>query len=281
MNKFVVHTLFGILLLSGAISACAPTTKAVTPTSASTPTDAMILIPAGEFTMGDSVEQAMVECKKERDDCESAWFAAEAPAHTVNLPAFYIDPYEVTTGNYKRCVDAGTCTAPRLTASATHPNYYGTAEFDHYPVINVNWGQAKTYCEWHAARLPSEAEWEKAARGTDQRTFPWGEGADKTRANYQASGFGDPIAVGSYETGKSPYGVYDMAGNVWEWVSDWYDVYPGGDPQANPDFGQKLRGLRGGAWLDPGNSIRASYRGQLDPTHDFGNIGFRCARDAK
>ena len=229
--------------------------------------------------MGDSVDQAMAACQKDRSDCERGWFAAEQPAHSVDVSAFYMDVYEVTNAAYQSCVDAGQCKPPRMNNSATHPTYYGDKQYDNYPVINVNWDNAKTYCEWRGARLPSEAEWEKAARGTDGRTYPWGEKADKTYANYQATNLGDPTAVGSYESGKSPYGLYDMAGNVWEWVANWYDVYPGGDPQASPDFGQKARGLRGGAWLDPSNSLRSAYRGALDPTHSFGNIGFRCARN--
>ena len=282
MNKFTGRMLFIILLLSVIASACTPATNPpVTVPSAASSADQMALIPAGAFKMGNSIDQAMVECKKYRDDCEPGWFGAEEPVHSVDLPAFYMDKYEVTNALYKACVTAGKCPPPRLNNSATHPDYYGNALYDNYPVINVNWDNAQTYCEWRGGRLPSEAEWEKAARGTDGRTFPWGEVLDKTRANYADSKLGDPVAVGSYESGKSPYGIYDMTGNVWEWASDWFDVYPGGDPAANGDYGQKARVLRGGAWLDPGNSIHAAFRGSLDPTHSFGNIGFRCARDAK
>ena len=209
------------------------------------------------------------------------WFNVEEPPHSVDLPAFYMDVYEVANAPYKACVTAGKCKPPRLLTSATHTDYYENAQYGNYPVIDVDWDSAKTYCEWRGARLPTEAEWERAARSTDGRTFPWGEGIDKTRANYAETKAGDPVAVGSYESGKSAEGLYDMAGNVWEWVADWYDVYPGGNPSTSPDFGQKLRVLRGGAWLDPANSLRSAFRGQLDPTHSFGNIGFRCARNAK
>ncbi len=275
--QFTNQLLFVILLLSIAVSACAPTTPVV-PDATPLPLDAMALIPAGTFTLGNSVDQAMAECQKFRSDCQREWFAAEEPAHSVDLPAFYMDVYEVTNAAYKACEEAGSCKPPRLSSSATHESYYGSAPYNDYPVINVDWTMAQTYCEWRGARLPTEAEWEKAARGTDGRTYPWGEGLDTSRANYFDSKIGDPVAVGSYESGKSPYGIYDMTGNVWEWVADWYDVYPGGNPGASSDFGQKARGLRGGAWLDPGNSIHSAFRGGLDPSRSYGNIGFRCAR---
>ncbi len=285
MNKLVRQTLFVVLLLSILAAACTPATATPPPTTSAnaTPieTNQMALVPAGAFSMGNSIDQAMAECKKYRDDCIPEWFAVEEPVHSVDLPAFYMDVYEVTNAGYRACVTAGKCQPPRLNNSATHPDYYTNTQYDNFPVINVNWDNAKTYCEWRDARLPSEAEWEKAARGTDGRTFPWGETLDTTRANYSDTKAGDPVAVGSYEGGKSPYGIYDLTGNVWEWAADWFDVYPGGNASASADFGQKARVLRGGAWLDPGNSIHAAFRGSLDPTHSFGNIGFRCARDGE
>jgi formylglycine-generating enzyme required for sulfatase activity len=240
-------------------------------------TDGMVLVPAGPFQMGNSLDNAMAECKKFRSDCETAWFLAEEPVHTVDVAAFYIDVYEVTNAAYRVCLTAGVCQDPHFVYSATHNDYFTNPAYNNHPMINVNWEKAKTYCEWRGARLPTEAEWEKAARGTDGRTYPWGNDLDTTRANYQDSKLGDPITVGSYESGKSPYGAYDMTGNVWEWTADWFDAYPGSTAQ-NPDFGQKVRVLRGGAWLDPGNTVHASYRGGLNPLHSFGNIGFRCAR---
>lgn len=284
MNKLAGQWLLITLLLCIAASACAPTPSQPTVTPASktqsTP-DGMALIPAGPFKMGFTADQAMAECKKFRDDCMAEWYAVEAPVHEVDLPAFYMDIYEVTNVQYKACVNAGKCPLPHFKTSATHPDYFENAQYDNYPVINVNWDNAKTYCEWRGAHLPSEAEWEKAARGTDGRTYPWGEVLDTSHANYADSKTGDPVAVGSYESGKSPYGVYDMTGNVWEWVADWFDVYPGGNPSASTDFGQTRRGLRGGAWFDPGNSIHAAFRGMLDPIQSFGNIGFRCASSAE
>ena len=281
MNKSISQRLFVTALFCLMVSACTPAQPSPTTSVTAIPSDSMVLIPAGPFTMGTSADQALAECQKYRTDCHREWFTPEEPAHTVDVPAFYMDIYEVTNGNYQVCVTAGACQPPRLTSSKTHEEYYGNAEFDNYPVIDVSWENATTYCEWRGARLPTEAEWEKAARGTDARTFPWGEGLDTTYANYAESKFDDPIAVGSYEKGKSPYGLYDMAGNVWEWVEDWYNAYPGGDPAADSQYGQTARVLRGGAWFDPGNSIRTTYRGGLDPTHSFGNLGFRCARDAE
>lgn len=156
---------------------------------------------------------------------------------------------------YERCVEANVCKPPRESRSYTRTAYYGNVEFDEYPVIYVDWNMAKTYCEWRGGRLPTEAEWEKAARGEDGRTYPWGEGIDCDKANYQSSCIGDTTKVGSYLEGVSPYGVYDMAGNVWEWVTDWYDGnYYGASPSSNPQgptFGQYrvLRAARGAAMV--------------------------------
>ncbi len=172
-------------------------------------------------------------------NCDRAWFAVEAPQHTVYLDAYSIDKYEVANARYQACVDAGGCTAPHDPSSATRTSYYGNPDYAGYPVINVDWGQAETFCAWEGKRLPSEAEWEKAARGTDGRIYPWGnQNPTCDLANGVVQGkrcVGDTSPVGSYAAGASPYGVMDMAGNVWEWVNDWYDEnYYSHSPASNP-----------------------------------------------
>ncbi len=212
--------------------------------------ETLVYVPAGEFTMGSN--------------------DSDAPIHTVYLDAFWIDQTEVTNKQYKACVDAGTCEPPSNTRSETHPNYYGNPEFDNYPVVYVNWDKANRYCKvwWTDGSLPTEAQWEKAARGTDARTYPWGEGIDTTYANYSQNV--DTTEVGSYPSGQSPYGAYDMVGNVWEWVNDWYgenyykDSASSNNP-VGPESG-KYRVLRGGTWDDNDYNVRSSFRLWYDPT---------------
>jgi formylglycine-generating enzyme required for sulfatase activity/uncharacterized caspase-like protein len=271
------------------------TSVAVTPTlgigSAMTGKDGMTLlyVPAGEFTMGDKAEDALTECQKFRSDCPLDWFTVEEPPHTVEPDAFWIDQTEVTNKMYGLCVDAGICKEPSNTSSYTHSSYYGNTEYDNYPVIYVDWNMAKTYCESVDRRLPTEAQWEKAARGPDANIYPWGNTFDGTLVNFCDTncslewanksfndGYADVSPVGSYPSGKSFYGALDMAGNVWEWVNDWYDVYPGGDANASSNFGQKYRVVRGGAWYFVNLDVRSAYRGSVPPTGSGSDIGFRC-----
>jgi formylglycine-generating enzyme required for sulfatase activity len=226
-----------------------------------------ILIPAGEFVMGSP--------DGEGDD-------EEKPQHTVYLDAYYIDKYEVTNARYQACVDAGACDAPQESSSSTRGSYFGNPEYADYPVIHVNWFQAEAFCAWEGRRLPTEAEWEKAARGTDRRTYPWGnEAADAGLLNYDEN-VGDTTAVGSYPSGASPYGVMDMAGNVWEWVKDWYDSgYYRQSPRDNPQGPETgmYRVLRGGSWVDFGNrGVRSALRGLSNPGFWDSSGGFRCVR---
>jgi eukaryotic-like serine/threonine-protein kinase len=181
---------------------------------------------------------------------------------------------------YAKCVSAGACARPYLSRSASHSSYYGDLQYADYPVIYVDWNQATAYCKWAGRRLPSEAEWEKAARGTDGRKYPWGD-ADRNcgRANYGECNIGDTTAVGTYPASASPYGAVDMAGNVWEWVNDWYGSYGSSyaSNPAGPPYGM-YRVVRGGAWRDLGQFVRASGRLAYDPLLRDVNIGFRCAR---
>ena len=204
--------------------------------------------------------------------------ADEKPVFQITLGTFYIDKYEVTNSSYKNCVESGRCQPPFKTSSRTHPSYYGNPQFDNYPVVYVDWGMAKAYCEWRNARLPSEAEWEKAARGIDARTYPWGESINKSYANY-GQNVGDTKAVGSYESGKSIFGAYDMAGNVWEWVADWYiGKYFVKDESPIVPLRGDYRVLRGGSWYDPAHAVRAANREYNIPSDKYYLVGFRCAR---
>jgi len=245
-------------------------TEIYTPTATPLPvqiTDAkgvsMRLVPAGEFTMG------------------STLFGNEQPVHTVYLGEFYMDTYEVTNRLYKACEQAGACTPPHGNSSYTHSSYYGNPQYDNHPVIKVDWYQANAYCVWRGARLPSEAEWEKAARGMDGRTYPWGEEIDCSKANYYDSTHnkdcvGDTSAVGSYDSGKSPYGIHDLAGNVREWVADWYDAYPE-NTTGDSAYGTTFHVLRGGSWDSYGLSVRSAYRFSYAPANWNFFLGFRCA----
>ena len=199
----------------------------------------------------------------------------EKPVHEVTLAAYWIDQTEVTNGMYAKCVQSGGCQSPVDKSSRTRNSYYGNVTYADYPVINVDWKQAKAYCEWAGGRLPSEAEWEKAARGTDGRTYPWGEGIDGTRANYDGN-IGDTTRVGSYPTGASPYGALDMAGNAWEWVNDWYGPYIAGS--VTGPFQGDVRVLRGGSWLVSDLNSRSADRGRYVPSYSSDDLGFRCVR---
>jgi len=226
----------------------------------------MRFVPAGEFEMGSNTSS----------------YTEERPAHTVFLDDYYIDTYEVTNARYKSCVDAGICQPPQETSSATRSNYYVNADFDDYPVIYVDWDMAVTYCEWRGAHLPTEAQWEKAARGTDGRSYPWGEGIDAVNANYYYI-IGDTTVVGNYDSGISPYGLYDMSGNVWEWVADWYSgTYYQDSPSSNPTGpeGGQYHVLRGGSWVNEGDFVRTFTRGwnQLE-YFQYVDFSFRCARE--
>ncbi|MBK8782857.1 MAG: SUMF1/EgtB/PvdO family nonheme iron enzyme [Anaerolineales bacterium] len=248
------------------------------------PVDGMILhyVPAGTFTMGDTAEHASAECQRTNIftwiNCDQGNFKDQEPIHQVYLDAFWMDETEVTNAQYKLCVKASGCQRP-----STLGPYYSDDRHGDYPVVFVTWVDANSYCQWSERRLPTEAEWEKAARGTDGRTYPWGEEIGTEYANYNTSP-GDVTRVGSYELGKSPYHLYDMAGNVGEWVADLYDpeyymtleenvINPQG-----PSLGYGYV-IRGGAFLY--NDIQSANRDADDRANRVTNgTGFRCAMNA-
>jgi len=258
----------------------------------------MVYVPAGEFAMGSTDEQTALAyelCQRYYATCERDWFEDEKPLHTVSLAGFWIDKYEVTNVQYRRCVEAGQCRPPAEASSATRDWYYGNPEFDNYSVVNVSWEDALAYCGWSGKRLPTEAEWERAARGDDERIWPWGTAFDSGLANacdrncvheYRVAAWDDGCAdtspVGYYSPrGDSPYGAADLAGNVWEWVADWYapDYYghsPASSPQG-PATGER-KVVRGGSFASQVYFLRTTHRNRYLPASRLSNVGFRCAR---
>jgi len=260
---------------SSSVMLTATTTPIFTPTLGVgrvwiSPKDGMVMmfVPAGDFSMGNDL------------------YVDEKPVHNVYLDSYWMDKTEVTNAMYAKCVEAGKCAPPNSTVSYTRPNYYGNPEFKDFPVIYVSWNDAKAYCDWADRRLPTEAEWEKAAGWDDEkkekRVYPWGDSIDCTLANYWANNgacIGDTTKVGSFPSGVSFYGLMDMAGNVWEWVNSLYQSYPysAGDDRENLSVGDS-RVFRGGSWSDVDYYGRTSNRGGGSPRNSDNLIGFRCAR---
>lgn len=222
----------------------------------------------------------------------------ELPAHDVQLGAFWVDQVEVTNGMYNLCVQAGACAAPVKFNSDNRAAYFDNPDYRDYPVVYVTWLDARDYCAWAGRRLPSEAEWERAARGDDMRTYPWGDELPNPALLNYNNEVGDTTRVGSYAAGASPFGVLDMAGNVWEWVADLYkaDYYQksseenSSGPVEAPGIYERV--LRGGSFQDERVNVRGSNRGYdlgpdpytspQDPAHaghSSVRIGFRCAAD--
>ena len=224
----------------------------------------MVLVPAGEFVIGSN---------SGADD--------EQPEHRVYLDAFYIDKYEVTVDQYDKCVQSGKCTKPDEGGDCN----WGKSDRGNHPINCVDWDQARTYCEWVGKRLPTEAEWEKAARGTDWRKYPWGD--QDASCNYavmddggNGCGKNSTWPVGSKPNGASPYGAMDMAGNVGEWVADRYgENYYKSNSNKNPKgpADGNYRVYRGGSWNLNAVNQRSSSRGRYNPVGKNYNCGFRCA----
>jgi len=242
-----------------------------------------VYVPQGSFQMGGLDTRASVD---------------EKPVHKVDLNAFWVDKVEVTNAMYMLCVSAGVCSPPLTIKSETRNTYFNNPEFNDFPVVNVSWDNARQYCEWAGRRLPTEAEWEYAARGNTVNTYPWGEQKpDSTRGNFNYM-YGDTNRVGSYTAGASPFGILDMAGNVNEWINDYYapEYYANG-PANNPTgplarSNHFNRVVRGGSFADAEVDIRTSNRasvlgpdfnaalGTREYTGDYSpRIGFRCVAD--
>jgi formylglycine-generating enzyme required for sulfatase activity len=232
----------------------------------------MVYVPEGPFLMGNNG----------RSSSEGAGNSDEQPLHSINLKGYWIDRYETTNAMYDLFVKETGHRIPKHWLNGTFPAGKGN-----HPVVYVDWNDAVAFCRWAGKRLPTEPEWEKAARGTDGRVFPWGNQFDIQKANtpqrWLSQGKeGGTLAVGSFESGKSPYGLYDMAGNVYEWTSSWYQPYPG-NTVFNMHYGEINKVLRGGSWYDClsygcGLSAPSYNRTRFTPKIRNKGFGFRCAK---
>jgi len=244
----------------GQSSSITPIDRKVSPVDGMT----QVYVPAGAFAMGD-----------EGDPDENS------PQHAVFINAFWIDQLEVSNSLYEKCVKAGECLEPTLRLNP----FYSKWIYRDYPVTYVSWFQAADYCAWAGRRLPTEAEWEKAARGTDSRKFPWGNERPNPRlANYADALIGEPVPVHRYPLGASPYGALNMVGNVREWVADWYDIHyyqtsPSNHP-IGPDAGSE-RSMRSGAYDANANEILTTSRYKHEPQSAGLSRGFRCVEPEK
>jgi serine/threonine-protein kinase len=237
----------------------------------------LLYIPAGEFVMGSDTGD---------ED--------QKPARIIDLDAYWIDQTEVTNKMYALCVAAGVCKEPVGKTSSTHASYYGNPDFENYPVLYIDWNMAKAYCEWVNRRLPTEAEWEKAARGPNANIYPWGDIFDGSLLNFCDrncsfewadksfdDGFADVAPVGNYPLGKSIYGAYDMGGNVWEWASSLYRPYPYNAADGREDLvSTGSRVVRGGSWVNYIYSLTSASRYWNSQSDTYYHVGFRCAMNA-
>jgi len=238
----------------------------------------LIQIPSGAFEMGFDAEKSIYLCEEFKTDCSVDDFADEGPAHPVELESFWIYQTEVTNAQYRLCVEDEVCPMPALL------EFFNDPLFADHPVVYVDWFSAVAYCGYAGGRLPSEAEWEKAARGPDDRPFPWGEAPVCGKANLKGCTQGLTAPVGSFSEGASPYGVLDMAGNVSEWVADWYSpVYYQDSTPVNPTGPSEgeMRVARGGSWKNPFVGVRSTNRIANYPEVYSTGVGFRCAIDVR
>lgn len=239
-------------------------------------TPEMVRISAGPFTMGSDEHDGIVGIDVGVD---------EVPRHEVTLPEFYIDRYETSNRKYEEFVRK---TGHRIPSEPRFPAYYQWNDGrppkgqEDYPVSYVDYDDALAYCIWRGKRLPTEAEWEKAARGTDGRKWPWGNQFDPKKCNTDDSHLNWMVSVESLSVGASPYGVMNMCGNIAEWTSSWYQPYPGNSLKREA-FGESFKVVRGGAWSLPAHPFsRTSHRSYaVRPDKRHRSIGIRCARDAR
>jgi formylglycine-generating enzyme required for sulfatase activity len=245
----------------------------------------MVQVPSSEFMMGsetEEVDRALEQCHAYGVNCSRRYFPIEQPAHLVALDNYWLDETEVTNGQYTQCVDAGRCQVSGCEEES---------RLEAHPVVCVTWEQANAYCDWVGGRLPTEAEWEYAARGIESSTYPWGNEFDSSKVNYCDGscelekrdeniddGYAATAPVGSYPSGASWTGAQDMAGNVWEWTADYYGPYSA-DAQDNP-IGPPSGGrlvVRGGSWHASPDHLRSAIRSYAGSSETFDHMGFRCA----
>lgn len=312
MACFVQGVILGVSLMAG-----------LTVTSASAAIGDMVLVPAGKFIMGS--DKGDVDAMGAEYGNVKPLYLDEHPLHTVELPDFYIDAYEVTHEQYAQYVIATGTTPPvqwaedgyllslrkadmghlpldvlrKLASKAFHLDIDTRSMskealvlainerltyMDHLPVNYVTWSDAEQFCRWAGKRLPSEAEWEKSARGPNGREFPWGDVWQAGMSDTEDEQWDDGIApVDAYESDKSEYNVYGLTGNVSEWVADWYQAYPGSDYKSE-NFGEKLKVVKGAGWGGNGHYAlhlfqRAAYRGAFPNEGSYADVGFRCVAD--
>ncbi len=246
----------------------------------------MVLIPGGEFEYG-APEGTPTGLNEEEEGMKQS-----EGTNIVKLSAYYIDKYEVSNSQYKLCEDAGVCTEPYDVTSIMYQNYYNNTTYAGFPVIWVSYNQAATFCQWAGKKLPTEAQWEKAARGKTMRKYPWGndepaDNIESTQVNYTAL-FGDVTSVMWGEEGTSPYGVFNMAGNVAEWTDTWYnldsyyqkrtDGVVVEDPIGPSDSPTQEKVIRGGSWVSLEDEITTYARDKAFPNYRYYNLGFRCVQ---
>ncbi len=247
---------------------CAAFPAQADPPAADPPED-MVLVPDGVFTMGSSDADIDWVLTTFFSDSRE-WYLDETPQRKVYLKSYYIDKHEVTNEQYRQFLEA---------VPGREPKFWDNTRFSQpdQPVVGITWQEAVKYCKWKGKRLPTEEEWEKAARGTDGRYYPWGNENDATLSNVRGmeDGFRYPAPVGEIEEGKSPYGAFDMAGNVFEWTTDWYLPFEGNQHE-NDMYGTELKVIKGGSWQSNMDLARSGIRGKAIPDQRQNYIGFRC-----